>query len=147
MRLARGLVVSAVLALAGCSTSANEAATTPPAPAATSVAPTPTPTETYVVGIPSDIATPTGGLTDELRAVAGPQVYEVTENAPGEWEVQTQDIVDPRGEDGSQAALDAIAVCEAAVGLGATKVSVLESDGTTFVVYGHPAYGDVCTEV
>jgi hypothetical protein len=50
-------------------------------------------------------------------------------------------ITDPRGEDGSVAALHAIAICESAVavleadGVEMPAVSVMESDDTTFVMY------------
>lgn len=76
----------------------------------------------------------------------GDTVVSATETEPGRYEIQTS-IVDPRGAAGSAEAVDAIAICEAVVKLGATYVSVLEEDGTTFVVYGHPRYGDVCTEI
>lgn len=69
-----------------------------------------------------------------------------TETEPGRIEVETS-ITDPRGGEGSTEAAAAIAICEAAVSLGATYASVLEADGTTFVLYGHPSYGQTCTEV
>lgn len=74
-------------------------------------------------------------------------VLAVTETEPGRLEVET-DIVDPRGDPGSPEAETAILICEAAVAFAeVTNVSIFESDGTTFVVYGHPLYSNGCTEV
>lgn len=87
--------------------------------------------------------------TEEVRAASGdwaPSVHRAIETEPGRITVETT-ISDPRGENGSQQAQAAIAICEAAVSLGAAHVVVYEADGTSFVLYGHPAYGDVCTEV
>lgn len=99
-----------------------------------------------------------GDLTADLRSAnrsAGwlETITAVVETEPGRVEVRTT-IVDPRGDDGSPAARQAIAVCEAAVDLlterGAKKpyVSVMEEDGTTFVLFGHPMVPDgECGEV
>lgn len=118
-----------LLALAACSSGPS---TTDPAPA---------PTSTDAAAAPTSV-----DRTAELQQVAGDQVLKAVETEPGRIEVSTS-IVDPRGDDGSAEAQAAIAICQAAVGLGATYVSVLEEDGSTFVLYGHPTYGDVCTEV
>lgn len=72
------------------------------------------------------------------------RVTDVEETEPGRWQIHTS-IEDPRGDDGtSEEAQQAVAICEKAVELGASKVSVMESNGTTFVLYGHPSYGDTC---
>ena len=60
-----------------------------------------------------------------------------TETEPGRVEVATT-ITDPRGDNGSPEAQEAIAVCQATVALlgdTAVYVRVLESDGTSFVLY------------
>ena len=70
-------------------------------------------------------------------------VSEAIETEPGRIEVSTT-IVDPRGADGSAAARRALAICRAAQqllvrgGVTSPHVSVLERDGSTFVLYGHP---------
>jgi hypothetical protein len=62
-------------------------------------------------------------------------------------------ITDPRGAAGSAEAQPAIEVCEGtfawlqAQGTAEPKVSVMEADGTAFVVHGHPSYPDGCTEI
>lgn len=74
-------------------------------------------------------------------------VSAVTKTEPGRFEIHTS-IVDSRGDDGSPEALEAIAICEAAVGAGAAYVAVLEADGTHFVLYGHPSVpAGACGEV
>lgn len=84
--------------------------------------------------------------TSEVRAAAGEHVISALEVEPGRVNVAT-DLVDPRGENGSPAALAAISICEAVVKLPHVEhVTVAESDGTAFVLYGHPAVGNVCAE-
>jgi hypothetical protein len=57
-------------------------------------------------------------------------------------------IVDPRGEDGSPEAVEALDLCEQAKAIpGVTYVFVMEADGTSFVLAGHPSYGEDCAEV
>lgn len=66
-----------------------------------------------------------------------------TMTEPGRLEVATT-LVDPRGDAGSPEAQEVIAICEAAVSLLEDQdvsdpyVSVLEDDGTTWILYGHP---------
>lgn len=97
---------------------------------------------------PSPAAVASPAIDDPLAALqlVSSEVTAVEQPEPGRWTVSTS-IEDPRGEQGSPAAQIALAVCQEAVRLGATYVSVAESDGTTFVLYGHPSYGKVCTEV
>jgi hypothetical protein len=96
-------------------------------------------------------------VTEEVRASASgaswiEQVTAATLTEPGRIAVETT-IVDPRGDAGSPAAHQAIQVCEGVVaymqstGVAAPKVSVMENDGTTYVLYGHPSYPGGCTEV
>lgn len=97
-------------------------------------------------------------LTAQLRAANRGAAWlgavtEAIETEPGRLEVRTT-IVDPRGDDGSPAARQALAVCEAAVDLLARRgadeprVAVMEDDGTTFVLFGHPLVPDgECGEV
>jgi hypothetical protein len=72
----------------------------------------------------------------------------VTEIEPGRIRIYTS-VVDPQTASGSEAAVTAIAICESAVALfGPSYVSVLEDDGTSFVLYGHPSVPEgACTEV
>ncbi|OZD55394.1 hypothetical protein CH252_05855 [Rhodococcus sp. 06-1477-1B] len=82
----------------------------------------------------------------ELRAVSQ-QVTGVEETEPGRWIVHTS-ITDPgAGISGSPGAQKAITLCEKAVALGAAKVVVTDADGSSWILYGHPSYGNTCTEV
>jgi hypothetical protein len=113
--------------LSGCSTQA------PPELAASSPA-------TSAPAGESEIAT-------AAQALVGGSVTAATETEPGRLQLDTT-IVDPRGEAGSAEALEALGLCEQAKAIpGVTDVSVMEADGTSFVLAGHPSYGDDCTEV
>lgn len=72
----------------------------------------------------------------------------VTETEPGRISVQTS-LLDRRGAEGSEESRTAIAICESVVTLfGPSYVSVLENDGTNFVLFGHPSVPTgACTEV
>lgn len=94
---------------------------------------------------------------DLLAAVDGQPWSEVvtkaTQTEPGRVEVLTT-IVDPRGgTSGTPEAQQAIQICNGTVawlqsqGVSEPKVSVMESDGTSYVLYGHPSYPGGCTEV
>lgn len=146
MRMLGGVaLVVAVLVFAGCSS--TEPAPAPTVTITTEASPAPTVT---VLATPeaeaSDqpAAEPAADVETSVRA-ASDAVEGVTETEPGRWEVETS-LTDPR-TDGSAEAAEAITICEAAVEGGADFVYVLESDGTIYVVYGHPSYGDTCTEV
>ena len=108
---------------------------------------TPTPTATPT---PTSAAATEGfapvDVTAQMQQAVGSVVTTATQVEESRVEVETT-IADPRTGPGSAEAQQAIAVCEAALALGVTKVSVFEADGTTFVVAGHPAYGEACTEV
>ncbi|MGW9416310.1 MULTISPECIES: hypothetical protein [Cellulosimicrobium] len=127
---AAGAILALSLTLSACSGDAPDEATAAPA--------TETSTEAEA-SAPVD-------RTADAQAVAGDVVTKATETEPGRIEVETT-IADPRSDAGSAEAQSAIAVCEAVKGLGAEHVSVLESDGSTFVVAGHPSYGEACAEV
>jgi hypothetical protein len=121
------LLISAALALSGCST---DAAPEPIASAPAESAP----------AAESEIAT-------AAQALVGGSVTAVTETEPGRLQLDTT-IVDPRGEAGSLEALEALDLCEQAKAIpGVTYVSVMEADGTSFVLASHPSYGDSCMEV
>lgn len=141
-----GVAVAAacLLVLVGCAgpaEPAQEPTTTAPATSEEAApTPTPAPTATPVISLP-----PVDDRVAALRTVT-PGVTAVEETEPGRWEIKTN-ITDPRSEPGSPEALSAIAACEKAVELGASKVSVMEADGSTFVVFGHPSFGDACTEM
>lgn len=81
-------------------------------------------------------------MTADVRdaaGAAGDAVTKAEESEPGRISVETS-LVDPRGEDGSAEARQAIEICEAAAGIeGVTYVSVLEKDGTSWVLFGHPS--------
>lgn len=66
----------------------------------------------------------------------------------GRLQVDTS-VVDPRGADGSEPAMTAVALCKAAVASFPeyANISVMEKDGTHFVLFGHPSYPNGCTEV
>ncbi|MGP9034897.1 hypothetical protein ACT17S_17730 [Glutamicibacter mysorens] len=84
----------------------------------------------------------------DAAGAAGEAITKAEETEPGRISVETS-LVDPRGEDGSAEAKQAIEICEAAAGLdGVTYVSVLEEDGTNWVLFGHPAVPEgECAEV
>lgn len=147
-------MVIAVALLAGCSGNPAPAPTVTvtvsavPSPSATpSPKATPTPASTP---IPTPSLTPTPAAsappvptdvdrTADVRSVAGERVTRATENYPGEFVVYT-DIVDPRGDDGSAEALEAIAICESVRSqLGGTNISVREADESTFVTFNPTA--------
>ena len=75
------------------------------------------------------------------------KIKSVTETEPGRISIETS-LMDPRA-DGSEEANSAIAICESVVSLfGPSYVSVLENDGTNFVLFGHPSVPrGACTEV
>ncbi|MFS4506911.1 hypothetical protein ACMA46_11795 [Clavibacter sp. Sh2141] len=121
------LLFAATLALSGCST---EAAPEPAASAPAASAP----------AADSDITT-------AAQALVGGSVSAATETEPGRLQLDTT-IVDPRGEAGSPEAVEALDLCKQAKAIpGVTHVSVMEADGTSFVLAGHPSYGQNCTEV
>jgi hypothetical protein len=124
------LPVLALLLAAGLSGCSTEATPEPAASAPATSAPT----------ADSAIAT-------AAQALVGRSVTAATETEPGRIQLDTT-IVDPRGEDGSPEALEALDLCEQAKAIpGVTLVSVMEADGTSFVLAGHPSYGENCTEI
>lgn len=110
-----------------------------------------------VTTVPASAAAPAADVdkTAEFKAAntGAPwidQVTAATETETGRVRIDTT-VVDPKGEDGSAPAKKAIAICEAAVasfGPSYTNISVMEQDGTHFVLYGHPSVPKgACTEV
>jgi hypothetical protein len=86
-------------------------------------------------------------ISTAAQALVGGSVTAATETEPGRVQLDTT-IVDPRGDDGSPEALEALDLCEQAKAIpGVAHVSVLEADGTSFVLAGHPSYGENCVEV
>lgn len=137
----------AALLLTACSPSAPQTApvTTTPAPASASqraTAPESIPSATHEPDRTADFT------TANANASWVGQVKSVTETEPGRFRVNTS-VVDPRGANGSEVAMTAIAICESVVALfGPHYVSVLEDDGTNFVLFGHPSVPvGACTEV
>lgn len=140
-RFASAAAILILFALAGC------AAVPEPSPTVTvTVMASPEPAPTVTVTVTPEAAPPTDDRLAALRTVSA-TVTGVEETEPGRWVIHTS-IQDPRGGTaGTPEALKAIAICEKAVELGATVVSVMESNDSSFVLYGHPSYGNVCTEV
>lgn len=137
----------AALLLTGCSSSAPQTAPTTATPAQTAASQTAAAPES----IPSATNEPdktADFTTANANAPWVGQIKSVTETEPGRIRVDSS-VVDPRGTNGSEAAVTAIAICESAVALfGPSHVSVLEEDGTNFVLFGHPSEPKgACTEV
>jgi hypothetical protein len=137
----------AALLLTGCSSSTPQTApiTATPAQAAasqTAAAPESIPSATNEPDKTADFA------TANANAPWAGQIKSVIETEPGRIRIDTS-VVDPRGANGSEAARTAIAICDSAVALfGPSYVSVLEDDGTNFVLFGHPSVPKgACTEV
>ncbi len=150
-----GVIAAIVLPDADPSVAAPAiSASTAAAPVTVDPTPTPSPTPapaTTTEPAPEPVATaPAKTFVDQIRDDVGSYANLITsaeETEPGRIEVGTS-IVDPRGDNGSPEAQQAIAICEAVmIATGASYVNVAEEDGTTFVLAGHPTYGPDCTEV
>lgn len=132
--------------LCGCSASAPQASpetSTPPLMASrAAVAPSSIPTTTYSRDKTVDFK------TAKKDAPWLNTIKSVAETEPGRIRVETN-FVDPHGATGSEEAKSAMAICESVVTLfGPRYVSVLEDDGTTFVLFGHPSVpSGACAEV
>lgn len=140
-------IAIAALLLTGCSSSTPQTAPTTAAPAQatasqTAAAPETIPSSTHELDKTADFA------TANANAPWVAQIKSVTETEPGRIRIDTS-VVDPRGANGSDAAKAAIAICESAVALfKPSYVSVLEDDGTNFVLFGHPSVPKgACSEV
>lgn len=134
------LTALALTGLAGCNNeSNNEAATTAPQTTTTETA-TLEPEES-TDAFPQDITT-------EIKTVSGEQAIHVIKAAwtqAGRIEVKT-DIVDPKTDSSAEGA-KAIAICQAVKdNFEVEMVTILENDGTTFALAGHPVVGEHCTE-
>jgi hypothetical protein len=135
-----------VASVAGCRGAEQAATTTKPDPAEQTRAKVQQPRAEAKDDLTKDLLRGTRGKSWAKK------VASVTETEPGRLTVVTS-IIDPRGGSGSPAAKTAIQVCEAAVVLldqRGTKnpyVSVMEKDGTTYVLFGHPSYPGGCSEV
>lgn len=96
-------------------------------------------------------ATSSGDVTTDVQDAVGADLASLVsaaeETEEGRIEVKTS-ITDPR-TDNSDEASDAVAICEAVAAMpGITYVSVLEEDGTTFALFGHPSVPEgACGEV
>lgn len=121
----------ATLLVAGCSSTAEQ----PSAPSS-SVASTPT-TEAAAVD-----------RTADVQKVAGEHVTAAEEPEPGRILVET-DLKDPRSSGGTPEAEQAMAICKSVAKMNGVKyVSVMEMDGTSWVLFGHPALPDgECGEI
>ena len=105
---------------------------------------------------PEETPTTTAATTAEVdrtsdlqAAIDNPEVVtKAVETEHGRLTIETS-IVDDR-EDGGDDATQAITICEAGKALldaPEPYVAVMEDDGTSFVIAGHPAYGAECTEI
>lgn len=157
-----GAIVALALALTSCaaptsSESSSEAATTsatsssfaasssgePSSPAAATSSTAPSSSEADAEGSAVE-----GTAAEVEQALEGNKhVTGVKSDEPGRVEIAT-DLTDPRTDNSAEAA-KAMEVCEAAAKVeGVTYVNVTESDGTSWILFGHPAYSkDKCTEV
>lgn len=144
----RKLWGAAVAAISVCLLSGCSAPTPAPTVAVTSTVtekPTPAPTVT-VTATPAAEAPAAADVASGVRA-ASANVTGVEQTEPGRWTIQTS-LVDPgAGVSGSPAAKEAIRICQKAVELGATYVVVRDADDSSWILYGHPSYGNTCTEV
>lgn len=141
------LIASAVsLLLCGCSASAPQATSEPST--STQIAsqaaapPSSVPSTTYSRDKTADFK------TAKKNAPWLSAIKSVAETEPGRIRVETK-LVDPRGASGGEEAKSAVAICESVVTLfGPKYVSILEDDGTTSVLFGHPSVpSGACAEV
>lgn len=131
------ITIATIAAVSGCGGSDESNPTTAAPSAASTTVAAPAATGAGPVDRTADLldANPDATWTGEVTAA--------TATEPGRLEIDTT-LVDPRSEGGSPESQTAIEICEAGVallsgeGTEAPYVSVLESDGTTWVLYGHP---------
>ena len=118
----------AVLLLSACSS--NE-----PAPAAS-------------VSAPVAAVDRTADVTAALDVAGAAAITSAEETEPGRVVISTS-IVDPRGDNGSAEAVLAVSICDVVSAMpGVEHVSIMEADGTTFVLFGHPSVpAGACAEV
>lgn len=142
-----------LLLLAGCASS-EPTATTDAATPAPEVISTATPTVTTAPSPsapPADAAQEPLDLTAQVKE-ASPALESYVKTATsaeaGRITVESS-FIDPRSEDGSAEAVLALQLCADVVAnlSGVSYVSIMEDDGSSWVLYGHPSYGDTCTEV
>ena len=130
-RLSAVIAAVALLATLTACSGTTDPQPSSPSSTATQARPAPTPSESATDENPSIDDT-----TARVQDVAGDRVVAATEDYPGEFVIET-DIVDPRGDAGSEEAQAALEICEAVqLELDATNIRVQEADGTTFVVLG-----------
>jgi hypothetical protein len=160
MKKLAAVMFAVVLSLSACSSeAAPDAAAGTPTPTAsvveTSANGTPASVPTAETTAPAEPDAPAPNDSDRTALVLAAlppelQALVITAEQPelGRLNVQTT-IEDPRGENGSTAAVSALAICEALVAVDGTEyISIFEADGTTFVLFGHPTLSpDGCTEV
>ena len=128
-KLAPAAVAALALALTSCAATESQPAESSPTSAA--------------------VSSPTSELAGAVSAALAddPHVTGVESSENGRVEVST-DLTDPRSDNRAEAG-QAMAICEAAAEVeGVDYVNVTESDGTSWVLYGHPSYpAGECTEV
>lgn len=145
--LAALVAIPCALLLCGCLASAPETSSNPTTPVQTTVSQAAAP--------PDSIPNAAHGrdkTADFKMAIKNApwwgNIKSVTEVEPGRISVETS-LMRPRDAEGSEDAKSAIDICQSVVALfGPRHVSVLEDDGTKFVLFGHPSVsGRSCAEV
>jgi len=88
-------------------------------------------------------------VTEQARKVAGDAIEKVLIETDDSNRLQVwTSLADPRGDNGSAVAQQAIEICRTlAAKFSSAAGSVFEADGSTWVVLNHPTYGDDCAEV
>lgn len=130
----------------------NSASTIPPASPPVAAAPSDPNGEVQPLpGYTPLVLPPKKDITEKVQTALPEDLsYLVTkaeETEPGRVVVNTI-IVDPRGKNGSPQAMDAIRICQTIVPMGYEKISIMEKDRTTYVLYNHPDVPNgVCGEV
>ncbi len=116
-----------VLAVAGCSSPQSAPDTGAAAPSVISVPAAPSASATFA----TDLAGPVNEALSNVDTVSG-----IEQTGSASVQVNTT-IVDPRGEDGSAEAAEALAVCETAAAAvdGIQSLTVNEADGTGLALY------------
>lgn len=130
-------IVLVAAALTGCTATSSPVPSASVSAGTSTSAATPSPTEASADPQAVD-------WTQQLTETDGSVVS--AENI-GDGDVSVETTLTTAPEAGGAVSLSAMALCERAVSLGATKVTIAAEDGTPLVVYGDPEYGDLCTEV
>lgn len=135
------------LLLCGCLASAPESSSIATMPGQTTVSQTAAPPD-FIPNAPHGGDKTADFKMAKKNAPWWGNIKSVTEIEPGRISVETS-LMHPRDAEVSEEAKSAIDICRSVVALFGTRhVSVLEDDGTNFVLFGHPSVsGRSCAEV